>query len=61
MIHSFQPRFTDDKKCFNSDQIDEVNDVFQLRNTGTDGVSFKHNQGFYLQAKICNISKFRFA
>ena len=52
MIHSFQPRFTDDEKCFNSDQIDEVNDVFQLRNTGTDGVSFKHNQGFYLQAKI---------
>ena len=47
MIHSFQPGFTDDEICLNSDQIDEVNDVFQLRNTGNDGVSFIHNQEFY--------------
>ena len=47
MVGSFQPRFTDDEICLDRDQIDEVNDVFQLRNTGTDGVSFKHNQGFY--------------
>ena len=47
MIYSFQPGFTDDEICLSSDQIDEVNDIFQLRDTGTDGVSFKHNQGFY--------------
>ena len=50
MIHSFQPYFTDDEKCFNSDQIDEVNDVFQLRNTGNDGVSFKHKLCYIIKA-----------
>ena len=77
VIHTFPPKFTDDKICLNADQIDEINDVFQLRKTGDDGVSFKHNQGFYLDsncahlqrdfprfllmAKTYNIFKFRFA
>ena len=38
LIHSFQPRFTDDEICLTGDQVDRVNDVFELRSTNNDGV-----------------------
>ena len=39
VIHSFHAEFTDEQKCLGVDQVDVVNDVFQLRCVGTDGVS----------------------
>ena len=42
VIHTFQPLFESDEKCLRSDQVDPINDVFQIRSTTTDGVSFIH-------------------
>ena len=42
VIHTFQPLFNDDEKCLPIDEVDQTNDVFELRSTGNDGVSFQH-------------------
>ena len=39
VIHSFPKNFTDEQKCLAVDQVDKINDVFQLQSVGTDGVS----------------------
>ena len=39
VIHLFQKQFTDEEKCLSIDEVDIINDVFQLRSVGTDGVS----------------------
>ena len=39
VIHSFHKEFTDEQICLGVDQVDQVNDVFQVRCVSTDGVS----------------------
>ena len=43
LIHTFQSGFTDEQKCLDHAQVDENKDQFELRSTGTDGVSVFQN------------------
>ena len=40
LIHTFQTGFTDEQKCLDHAQVDENQDQFELRSTGTDEVSY---------------------
>ena len=40
IIHTFQSGFVNDEKCIESDQVDPINDVFNIRSTADNGVSY---------------------
>ena len=44
LAFTFPSKFHDLQKCFNSDDIDEFNDVFKLQITGSDGVSYIYKE-----------------
>ena len=49
VIHTFQPLFESDEKCLRSDQVDPINDVFQIRSTTNDSVSCVYLEHLYLK------------